>query len=249
MGARRRFPKTRRQRDVAARRRFPKTCWVKTRVVAKTRRHEDTWAREDTSQTGQAKTLMVAKARGRRIGRRQPQPREAVCFELQGSSFCCSRLYASPVQMLFTMAQLHDLIFPRCVHTRPRLETLAGFYPCPRARTHHVHSGTGNVLSQIQHLRGVAPSGVQTWRCSLTCGASCPRGVSEPVGIARRGVICPRGVKEPGCVARCGVKTWRHSPTWRQGAGCRRQMWRQNLASVTCGVKGPRGVHRCGVET
>ena len=40
----------------------------------------------------------------------------------------------------------------------------------------------------------------------------------------KRGVPCLRGVREPGGVSRCGVKTWRHLPTWRQGAGWRLQM-------------------------
>ena len=55
----------------------------------------------------------------------------------------------------------------------------------------------------------------------------------SPDVASKRGVTCPCGVKEPGGVAKCGVKMWRHASTWRQGARWRRQMWRQNVASLT----------------
>ena len=67
-------------------------------------------------------------------------------------------------------------------------------------------------------------------------GVTCPHGVREPGGVAKCGVKTwrhvPTGVREPDGVARCGVKTWRHLPTWRQRARWRRQMWRQNVASL-----------------
>ena len=90
--------------------------------------------------------------------------------------------------------------------------------PHARARANPVST----VVLQIQHLRGVAPSAVQTWRGSLICGASSSRGVRKPCGVAGCGVkawrhlpgIARSGVKMWRQFARCGVKTWRHLPTW-----------------------------------
>ena len=218
---------------LGARKHFPKTSRVKTRVVAKTcgraktprddksgehtHRREDTWA---THRSGDSR-----------------QPQKAVCFELQGRSFCCSKLYASTCKVLLTMAQLHDLIISRCVHTRPRLKALAGFSPRARAhaRTHRVHSGFGNALLQIQHLHGVAPNVAllahvwrrlpmwrqeAMWCCRMWCQnvASLAHLASggqfaSPDVASTRGVICAPGVRQPVGVARCGAKAWRHLPT------------------------------------
>ena len=52
-------------------------------------------------------------------------------------------------------------------------------------------------------------------------------------------------VREAGGIPRCGVKTWRHLPTWRQGARWRRRTWRQNVASRAHMSSG----RRCGVKT
>ena len=246
--------------DTWAREDTSKTGLAKTRIVAKRRGRAKTLPEDGSGEARfVAKTRVVAKTRiapktrgraktcGRHIERRQSQRREAACLELQGRSCCCSKLYASTCQVLFMMAQLLGLIFPRSVHTRPRFKALAP-PPAPRtrARTHRVHNNFGNVSSQIQHLRGVAPCGVPTWRCSLMCGA-----------------VCPRGVRKPCRVAGCRVATWRHRPmsgsqlaspdvaskrgtTRRQGASWRRQMWSQNV-----GVTGPRSVREPagGVKT
>ena len=153
--------------------------------------------------------------------------------------------------MLFTMAQLHDLIFPRRARARPRLETVTGF---PRAQAH----GVGNVSSPIQHRRAAARSCV----APVAHVASGSHVVSADVA-SKRGVTCSRAVLEPAGIARCGIKTCRQGARWR----C--QMWRQNVASRSrvaspdvafkmwrhvaspdvaskCGVTCPRGVRQPG---
>ena len=226
------------------------------------RRCEDTWAREDRS--------------GERTHRREDTGdassgdscnREAACFELAGRYFCCSKLHASTCQVLFTMAQLHDLIFLRRVHTRPRLKALAGFRarpPCPHWHRKRVVANPAPAGGRPKLLwnRGAAGSPVASGSHVVSTdvaskrGVTCPHGVREPAGIAQMwrqnmaslargaGRQLPRacGVRTwrhlptwrqgASCHARCGVKTWRHLPTWRQGARWHLQMWRENVSSL-----------------
>ena len=192
------------RRRVGARRHFPKTGRVKTRFIANIRVVVRTRGR---AKTGRANTLSVAKTRGRHIERRQPQPREALCFELQGSSVFCMR-----------------------VRTRPRLETQARFPP-PRARVRppcrtaaldvvanpapawrrpkwcpnvalvaHVASGS-HVVSADVASNAMGRQNVASWSK-----------VASPDVASKRGVTDPRSVRQPGGVARCGVKTWHQLP-------------------------------------
>ena len=79
--------------------------------------------------------------------------------------------------------------------------------------------GEDTTSTQSQH-RGVAPSGVQTWRCSLRCGASCSHGVRKPCGVAgcgvktRRGVTCPPCVREPAGRWRRGMELYQGARQW-----------------------------------
>ena len=239
VGGRRHFPKTGRAKTrVVAKTHGRAKTLPEDRSGEDTHHHKDTWAGEDTSQrqvwrrpksprrhrrakTRRANTPIVAKTRGRHIESRQPQPREAVCFELQGHSFCCSKLYASTCQGLFAMAQLHDLIFLRCVHTRPRLSSppptrvrACANPACPQWRRKRVVANPALAWHrpmQVVSRRGAARS-------------ASGRQLALPDVASKCGVICLRGVKEPGSVAGA-VPGF----TPLIGLTCR---WRQNVASL-----------------
>ena len=95
--------------------------------------------------------------------------------------------------------------------------------------------------------RGVTcPRGVgarwrrRTWRQNVAslAHASGSQVASQDVA-SKCGVICLRGVREPGWCHR----TWRHLPTWREGATFGRR------SSCPRGVREPRGVGGRGVKT
>ena len=78
--------------------------------------------------------------------------------------------------------------------------------------------------------------------------------VAWPDMASKCGVTCPRGVREPGGVAKRDVKMWRHWPTWRQGA--RWRGWSQvawpDVASkhgVTCPPSGSQVASGRGAKT
>ena len=193
-------------------------------------RSEDMWAREDTSRRQVRRTYSPSRRHVGDIEQRQPQPRGAVCFELQVVSVCCS--------------QWHDLTFPRCgLHPTPaqssrwftRRARARVNPPCPEWRRERVVE-----FSARRHLKAVSKRGAAR---------------SRVAPVAHVGV---------------SVKTWRHLPTWRQGAGgvarCGVKMWRlyqgsrhwphlasQDVASergvtCSCGVREPWGVAGRGVR-
>ena len=94
-------------------------------------------------------------------------------------------------------------------------------------------------LRGVREPGGVAGRGVKmwrhlpAWRQGATCGRRSsaraharPRLASQNVA-SKCGVTCPRGVRELRGVARRGVKTWRQAPS----IYVRHWTWRQNVAS------------------
>ena len=194
-----------------------------------TRRRENTWARRHLAKTSRANTLTVAKTRGRHRAATAATARRSV-FELQGSSPWCSKLYASTCQALFTMAQLHDLIFLKRCLTRhsprwvPARACARKHRPRPQWRRKRVVTFPAwrrpkwfpNVVLLV-HIWRQLPAWRQeaiTWRWRQ--------------GATKRCVMCP--------------------PAWRQGARSRRQMRCQNVASLAHVTSGSQcGFARCGV--
>ena len=163
--------------------------------------------------------LIIAKTRGRHIERRQPQPREAVCSELQGSSSCCSCMQV--------LAKCCSRWYSYMIQSSPGVST------------HDLDSKPSpGSPSRSARTRARANPPCLQWRrkCrrkSSTCVAS-PQVVSKN-GAARS---CVAPVAHASGLARCGVKTWRHLLTWRQGAG--------GVAIVArCGVKTWRHLLTC----
>ena len=125
--------------------------------------------------------------------------------------------------------------------------------------------GEGIVSWQTQHLRSVAPSGVQTWLCLVTCGVTWTwrhvallahvvsnRHVINESGAATHQTLWPmlRDRRSPG-VARCGVRTRRRfrddvsSPDMTSERGVRRQAPSTHVASLD--VASVRGVSGLGL--
>ena len=247
------------RRHVGMRRYVPKTGRTRTRtvgVVAKTRgwatrRHFPKTGRVKHASsrrpvlsrrcvgapTGQANAPIVAKTPAMQ---RAPTAATArTCFELQGRSLLLQQAVRKCMpSVVHDCAAIHDFIFPRCVHARPRLKALAGCTranpPCPQWRRKRVvanpapawrrpklFSKRGVARSRVAPVAHVASgSHVVSPDVASKRDVTCPPGVvREPGGVSKLIVASNRGVRKLAGIARCGVKTWRHLPTWRQGAG------------------------------
>ena len=146
----------------------------------------------------------------------------------------------------------HDLDSKPSLCSPPRLRLRA----LAHVQTHHVHSGVGNVSSQIQHLcalvskRGAVRSRVVPF-AHMASGSH----VVWPDVASKPGVTCPRGVREPGGV-HMASESHVESPDVAsiRGVTCSRGVRvPADVASkrgVACPTASePAGIARCGVKT
>ena len=246
-----------------ARRPLPKTGRAKARVVAKTRgraktrpedrsgedarRREDTWEGEDTSrrQVGEHASL------------RRHFPKTCRSVEdtrRREETWACVRLQVLPV--VTSCMQVHAKCCSRWRSYTGVASTRLPLAGRASAREPTVSAMTSETCRCIVFV--TSPRGVQTWCRSLTCGASCPPGVSVKTHLASHlsqpGSLTPCRQVKPRFDATAGDAIWRPDASGpvtprfdatsgdvaskrgvtflRQGATWRRQMWRQNVASL-----------------
>ena len=207
LGGRRHFPKTGRAKTrVVAKTRGRAKTFPEDRLCEDARRREDTWAGEDTSRRqagrrpassrrheGVRRHLAKTGEHAHRRKNTWATRRATTAATARGSVFrtagdvssfvascnqihakCCARWH-SYMPESFPGVSAHNLVSKPWRGAPPRARSRA------HARTRRIHSGVGNVSSQIQHLRGIAPSSVQ----SALLAHVAPGSQREQGGVAR----------------------------------------------------------------